>query len=54
VELLYTLWKPDSGVGHVWTIPRPCVPFQAKFDAIQEQLEALSVMDELLSGLLKH
>lgn len=53
VELFYTLRKSDSGVGQVWTIPRPCVSFQAKFDALQEQLEALSVMDELLSGLLK-
>ena len=54
VELLQALWRDDSRVSHVWTLPRPCVPFQAKYDTIQQQLEALSVMDELLSGSFKH
>lgn len=41
VELLKNLWKTSSDVGHVWSFPMPCPPFETRYDAIQEHLEAL-------------
>lgn len=41
--------KNDKSVT-TWNLPRPCATFHEKYDSIQDQLKALSYMDELLSG----
>ena len=51
VGLLQSLWFANNKVNHSWVIPEPCAPFQATYDEIQEQFQALSVTDELLSGV---
>ena len=44
------LWRNDKSVK-VWKIPRPCDVFRAKYDSIQENLQNISCMDDLLSGM---
>ena len=51
VGLMVTLWKNDKSVT-TWYLPRPCATFREKYDSIQDQLKALSCMDDLLSGKL--
>ena len=49
VGLMAALWRNDKSVRK-WHLPRPCATFRDKHNKIQDQLKALSCMDELLSG----
>ena len=49
VGLMASLWRNDKSVKQ-WHLTRPCTTFRDKYDRIQDQLKALSCMDELLSG----
>lgn len=44
------MWSSTSSTSHNFSIPKPCVTFSEKYDSIQEKLEAISGVDELLSG----
>ena len=50
VDLMSALWRNDKSVK-VWKIPKPCDVFRAKYDSIQENLQNISCMDDLLSGM---
>lgn len=50
VLLLSELWTTHKKPSTTYTILHPSAVFSAKFNHIQEQLEAISGMDELLSG----
>ena len=43
------MWKADVEIRK-WKLLRPCVVFQKKYDAIQQQIYKLSCGDDLLSG----
>ena len=53
VLLLTELWTTDKKPTTVFTIPQPSIVFSIKFNLIQGQLEAISGMDELLSGYIQ-
>ena len=44
-------WKNDKSV-QTWILPKSCRVFSAKFDEIQQNLQAISCMDELLAGVV--
>ena len=44
-------WKNDKSV-RTWMLPKSCKIFSAKFDEIQQQLQAISCMDDLLAGVV--
>ena len=48
VGLMAALWKNNKSVT-TWNLPRRAT-FREKYGSIQDQLKALSCMDELLSG----
>lgn len=48
------LWTPSALPIHNYIIPHPCESFSKKYDAIQEQIQAISGVDELLSGINVH
>jgi hypothetical protein len=51
VGLMSSQWKNDKSV-RTWMLPKSCKVFSAKFDEIQQQLQAISCMDDLLAGML--
>ena len=51
VGLMSALWRNDKTVKH-WKLRKACEVFGNKFDKIQDQLQCISCMDELLSGML--
>lgn len=51
VSLLATLWTPDTKISK-WILRRPCAIFRSKYDRVTGQLEKISCMDDLLSGML--
>lgn len=52
VDLFTKMWSPSSitSPAHQFTISKPCPTFSQKYDKIQDQLQAISGVDELLSG----
>lgn len=48
-----SLWSPSSTNIKEWKIPSPFIPYQQKYNEIQAQLEKLSGLDALLSGMDK-
>ena len=50
VCLLKKMWSPTNSPTHQLTIPKPCETFSKKYDTIQDQLRAISGVDELLAG----
>ena len=51
VGLMSTLWISDATVRK-WILCRPYEIFRDKYDTVTEQLEKISCMDDLLSGVL--
>ena len=51
VNLFTKLWSPSPQPSHQFTIPESCGTFSKKYDTIQEQLQIISGVDELLSGI---
>ena len=50
VTLMASLWSPSNTAESKWKIPNPFEPYQKIYNRIQENLGALSGLDELLSG----
>ena len=50
VERLSSLWRPTSKDITTLSIPENCAEFKDYYDALQEKIGHLSVLDELLSG----
>lgn len=51
VQRLSSAWKA-TGKGIKLTIPHDCVEFQQYYDSLQEKISKLSVIDELMAGML--
>lgn len=49
VGLMRALWVQDHTIRK-WILPRPCEIFRTKCDAVQDQIQQISCMDDLLSG----
>ena len=46
-----SLFKPNNTVDTKWKIPNPFPAYQSIYDKVQVNLEKLSGLDELLSGM---
>ena len=51
VERLASLWRANDKEVMTLTIPEDCVGFKS-YDALQEKISQLSILDELLSGMV--
>ena len=51
VEHLASLWRANNKEVMTLTIPEDCVGFKSYYDALQEKISQLSILDELLSGM---
>lgn len=53
VERLASLWRANP--KELWTlaIPEDCREFKEYYDSVQEKIGEISVLDELLAGMLR-
>ena len=51
VERLASLWRANDKEVMTLTIPEDCEGFKSYYDALQEMISQLSILDELLSGM---
>lgn len=52
VTLMASLWNPSPTAEKKWTIVNPFPAYQKIYDKTQANLEKLSGLDELLSGVV--
>ena len=51
IDRLASLWRANDKEVMTLTIPEDCEDFKSYYDALQEKISQLSVLDELLSGM---
>ena len=50
VGLMTSLWVSDHSIRK-WILQRPCTPFCAKYNKVQQQIIQIGCMDDLMCGM---